>query len=56
MARPIKETPILYGNDAIRFAERAEKVENMSIEQRAENRRQLEECIANAKKYIEVCW
>ncbi len=50
MARPIKETPILYGADAIRFAERAEKVE------RAENRKQLEERVANAKSYINVCW
>lgn len=56
MARPIKETPILYGADAIRFAERAEKVERMSQEQRAENRKQLEERVANAKSYINVCW
>lgn len=56
MARPIKETPILYGNDAIRFAERAEKVERMSYEERAANRRKLEEGCERARKYIEICW
>ena len=38
MARPIKETPILYGADAIRFAARAKKVEQMSEEERGLNR------------------
>lgn len=56
MARPIRETPILYGEDAIRFMERAKMVENMSPEQKAENRRKLEEGYERAKKYIEFCW
>lgn len=56
MARPIKETPILYGTDAIRFAERAERVERMSQEQRTENYKRLKERIAKAKNRIEFCW
>lgn len=56
MARPIKETPILYGNDAARFAERAQSVERMSSEERAANRKRLAEGCERAKRYIEVCW
>ena len=56
MARPIKETPILYGTDAIRFAERAEKVESMTQEERTANRRKWEEGCERARKYIEICW
>ena len=56
MARPIKETPILTGEDAERFVERAERVEQMSKEERAENRRQLEEICKRARKYINFCW
>ena len=56
MARAIKETPVLTGNDAFRFEMRRLEVENMSKEQRAENIRQLEERIANAKNNIEFHW
>lgn len=41
MARPIRETPILYGKDAERFVERMKQVERMSEEERKANR---EEC------------
>ena len=41
MARPIAETPILTGEDAIRFEERMREVENLTKEQRAENTRLL---------------
>ena len=34
MARPIKETPILYGEDAKRFEERMNKVQKETPEQR----------------------
>ena len=34
MARPIKETPILYGEDAIRFEERMNNVQKETPEQR----------------------
>ena len=56
MARPIKETPILFGEDALRFIERANQIEGLSDEQRAINSRTLEHRIANAKNQIEVCW
>lgn len=38
MARPIRETPILYGKDARRFEENMRRVESMSAEQRRVNR------------------
>lgn len=55
MARPIKETPILTGEDAIRFEEMRLQVENMSEEERAENRKEFEKRVAKAKKYIQFC-
>ena len=54
MARPIAETPILKGEDAIRFEKLRSEVENLSREQRAENTRKLNEAVAKAKKYISV--
>jgi hypothetical protein len=56
MARPIAETPILYGEDAERFIERAIQVESISKEQRAANCKKLEYRVANAKNQIQVCW
>lgn len=55
MARPIKETPILTGEDAIRFEEMRLQVENMSEEERAKNREEFEKRVAKAKKYIQFC-
>lgn len=55
MARPIKETPILTGKDAIRFEERMRQVESLTREQRAENTRKLKEAVKEAKKLITVC-
>ena len=55
MARPIKDTPVLTGDDAFRFEMRRLMVDHMSKEQRAENRRKVEEGAARARKYIEVC-
>ena len=55
MARPIKETPILTGEDAIRFDERMRQVENLTHEQRAENSHKLREAVKEAKKLITVC-
>lgn len=43
MARPIAETPILTGEDAVRFEERMRQVESLTKEQRAENGRKLQE-------------
>jgi hypothetical protein len=56
MARPIAETPILYGEDAVRFIERAKRVEGLSREQRRANLRALEERVANSKINIDFCW
>lgn len=55
MARPIAETPILTGEDAVRFERLRMEVENLSGEQRAENTRRLKEAAEKAKKYITIC-
>ena len=55
MARPIAETPILYGEDALRFMQRAQYVESMSEKQRQANLRALEERLAQSKHKIEFC-
>ena len=39
---PWKETPILYGEDAIRFEKEMERVDNMSKEERRANAEALE--------------
>ena len=46
---PWKETPILYGEDAIRFEEEMERVDNMSKEERQANADALR------KGYEEAC-
>ncbi len=55
MARPIAETPVLTGKDAVRFEKLRLEVEGMSKEQRAENSRKLNEAVEKAKKYITIC-
>lgn len=55
MARPIAETPILTGEDAVRFEERMQRVESLTKEQRSENSRKLKEAVREARKYITVC-
>ena len=55
MARPIAETPILYGEDALRFMQRAQYVERMSKKQRHANLRALEERLAQSEHKIEFC-
>lgn len=55
MARPIAETPILTGEDAVRFEKLRMEVENLSKEQRAENTKKLREAVKRAKKYISIC-
>ncbi|GHT23293.1 hypothetical protein FACS189430_06340 [Bacteroidia bacterium] len=42
MARPIKPTPILYGEDAIRFEMRMQNVKSMPKREREEQRRAYE--------------
>lgn len=46
---PWKETPVLYGEDAIRFKEEMERVDNMSKEERQANADALR------KGYEEAC-
>ena len=55
MARPIAETPILIGDDAVRFEQLRMEVESLSKEQRAENTRKLKEAVKKAKEYITIC-
>ena len=55
MARPIKETPILYGEDAERFVQQMEEVEARSQEEREESRKKFQERVKEAKKYITFC-
>ena len=55
MARPIRETPVLKGEDAFNFEMRRLQVENRTPEERAEARRKFQEQVAEAKKYINVC-
>lgn len=52
MARPIKETPTLTGKDAVRFIERMNTVDNMSMAQREANTNKLKAAVAEASKTI----
>ena len=45
MARPIKETPILFGSDGRRFEERMQNPPKVSPEKRAQIRRSYETVI-----------
>ena len=56
MARPIRETPVLKGEDAFNFEWQRLVAENRAPEERAELRRKFPERVAKARKYIEVCW
>lgn len=56
MARPIKETPVLKGEDAFNFEWRRLRVENKTPEERAESRRKFQKAVAEANKHIEWCW
>lgn len=49
MARPIAETPILTGEDAVRFERLRLEVEGLSKEKRAENSKKLKEAVKKAK-------
>ena len=55
MARPIAETPVLTGEDALRFERLRLEVEGLSQEQRAENTRRLNTAVQKAKQYIKIC-
>lgn len=49
MARPIRETPILYGKDARRFEAEMRRVDNLSPQERNANREKLK------KEYERIC-
>ena len=55
MARPIKETPILYGEAARKFEEEMQRVENMTREERMANRKKVEEGCSAFLKAVKVC-
>lgn len=55
MARPIKETPILTGEDAERFVRDLEEVEARSKEEREASRKEFQERVKEAKKLITFC-
>ena len=50
MARPIRETPILYGKDAERFVKEMKRVESLSPEERKANREKLRQEAERIKK------
>jgi hypothetical protein len=56
MARPIRETPVLKGEDAFNFEMRRLMVENRSKEETEEIHRKFRERVAEARKHINVCW
>ena len=55
MARPIKETPILTGEDAERFVREMEAVEARSKEEREASRKEFQERVKEARKLITFC-
>lgn len=55
MARPIKETPILTGDDADRFVNEMNKVESLDKATRSANKAKLESDFKRALKRIAVC-
>ncbi|MCD8092096.1 MAG: hypothetical protein LUF01_04450 [Bacteroides sp.] len=48
MARPIKETPILYGEDARRFEKRMKQTRKETEEQRSRRLRAYEKIMKNS--------
>lgn len=55
MARPIKETPILYGKDAERFVKEMERVEAMSHEERKANGDKVRRGFTEFCKRVTIC-
>lgn len=53
MASPIKETPVLWGEDARRFEEEMRRVDNLSAEERKAYREKLrKQCEEFRRKVI----
>ena len=55
MATPISETPILTGEDAVRFERLRKEVDNLTKEERAKNTQKLKEAVAKAKTRVTIC-
>ena len=55
MARPIKETPILTGEDAERFVKEMERVDAIPAEVRAAYEEKLEREFQEISKRITIC-
>lgn len=53
MARPIRETPVLYGKDAARFEKEISTAKPLSEERRAEMRKQYESFLKKVNIKIE---
>ncbi len=56
MARPIRETPVLKGEDAFNFEWRRLMVENRTPEEKAEAHRKFKEELAEAQKHLDIKW
>ena len=56
MARPIRETPVLKGEDAFNFEWRRAMIENRTPEERAEVHQKFMKELAEADKLINVCF
>jgi hypothetical protein len=54
MARPIADTPVLRGNDAVRFIEEMERVDNMPQAERLARRAKLQENVRWIKERINI--
>ena len=56
MARPIRETPILTGDDAERFVKEMERVDAIPPEVRAEYQEKMKRKFEEISKKIKFCW
>lgn len=54
MARPIRETPVLTGEDAVRFEEDMKRVEQMSASERRQNRVHLEDACRSFMSNVRI--
>lgn len=54
MARPIRETPVLTGEDAVRFEEDMKRVEQMPASERRQNRVHLEDACRSFMSNVRI--
>lgn len=53
MARPIRETPVLHGKDAVHFEKEMKRVESLSAEERKANREKARRAFEHLVKEIQ---